>query len=215
MHITKADIENTPRIKRLNLINSITGVKPANLIGTISEGKTANLAIFSSIVHLGSNPASIGFILRPQRERKTDTYRNILNEKYYTINHVHSSFIEKAHYSSVKFAENESEFDFLEMQEEYVDGFVAPFHKGSNLKIGMKLQEMIPLPNGCIFVVGSVEHVFIKDDFMSEDGILDLEKMDDVGISGLNSYYSLKKIGQFPYAKKNEIPPNLIKDNSK
>ena len=37
MYLSKKDLINTSRIKRLNLINSITGIKPANLIGTISK----------------------------------------------------------------------------------------------------------------------------------------------------------------------------------
>ena len=56
MYLTNEQIQQTARIKRLNIINSITGVKPANLIGSISENGHSNLAIFSSIVHLGSNP---------------------------------------------------------------------------------------------------------------------------------------------------------------
>ena len=64
MHFSKQDILNTPRIKRLNLINSITGIKPANLIGTISKNSHTNLAIFSSVIHLGSSPSLIGFIIR-------------------------------------------------------------------------------------------------------------------------------------------------------
>ena len=62
MHLTREDIQNTERIKRFNIINSITGIKPANLIGTISADGKTNLAIFSSDIHLGSNPALIGFI---------------------------------------------------------------------------------------------------------------------------------------------------------
>ena len=53
------------KISRLNLINSITGVKPSNLIGTKSKDGFSNLAIFSSVVHLGSKPPLIGFITRP------------------------------------------------------------------------------------------------------------------------------------------------------
>jgi flavin reductase (DIM6/NTAB) family NADH-FMN oxidoreductase RutF len=65
MHITNRDIQKLDKIKRLNLINSITGIKPANLIGTVDETKNSNLAIFSSIVHLGSNPPLIGMVIRP------------------------------------------------------------------------------------------------------------------------------------------------------
>ena len=59
MFFEEADIFNLDKVKRLKLINSITGVKPANLIGTRSSDGITNLAIFSSIVHLGSNPPLI------------------------------------------------------------------------------------------------------------------------------------------------------------
>ena len=36
-HITAADIEGYEKVYRLNLINAITGYKPANLIGTADE----------------------------------------------------------------------------------------------------------------------------------------------------------------------------------
>ena len=42
-HFSKDDIEQMPRIKRLNIINSITGIKPANLIGSIDLKGTLTL----------------------------------------------------------------------------------------------------------------------------------------------------------------------------
>ena len=68
MIYTKADFENMSRVERLNLINSCSGIKPANLIGTQSAAGQPNVAIFSSVVHLGSNPALFGMVFRPQHE---------------------------------------------------------------------------------------------------------------------------------------------------
>ena len=59
MHLTKMAIQNTERIRRLNIINSISGIKPANLIGTSSNSGQSNLSIFSSVIHLGSDPALV------------------------------------------------------------------------------------------------------------------------------------------------------------
>ena len=64
-HLEKSELESLSKIYRLNLINSITGYKSAHLLGTTSTIGVDNLAVFSSVVHLGSNPALIGFILRP------------------------------------------------------------------------------------------------------------------------------------------------------
>jgi hypothetical protein len=42
MNLTKTDLENASKVFRLNLINSITGIKPANLIGSISNSGQTN-----------------------------------------------------------------------------------------------------------------------------------------------------------------------------
>lgn len=207
MYLTKEQIKQTSRIKRLNIINSITGIKPANLIGSISDNGLSNLAIFSSIVHLGSNPALLGFILRPQHEVRRDTYDNIMQTKYYTINHIPSDYIENAHYTSAKFDREDSEFERCKLTEEYLFDFDAPFVKESRVKIGLKLEEMLHIElNKCIMVIGSIHHLWVDNVAVEDDGQINLELLDDVGIGGLNSYYNLKRIAQFPYARVNELP---------
>ena len=86
-HFNKNDIQSFSKIYRLNLINSITGYKSANLIGTRSNSGEENVAIFSSITHLGSNPALLHFTLRPNTVPR-DTYKNIKENKVFTVNHV-------------------------------------------------------------------------------------------------------------------------------
>ena len=206
MHLTKEEIQNLDYLKRINIVNSVTGIKPANLIGTISDGKP-NLAIFSSIVHLGSNPALIGFIARPSKEVRRHTLENIKRSGLYTINHVHQLFTEKAHYTSAKFEAGVSEFEKCGLSEEYLQDFDAPFVKESKLKIGMKFLEEISIKlNNTIMVIGEVVHLFIPDDAVLLDGQIDLSILGSTGISGLNCYYSLNKIAEYPYARSDELP---------
>jgi len=207
MHLTKKDLEETDRIKKLNIINSLSGIKPANLIGSVSKNKVSNVAIFSSIVHLGSNPALLGFIARPTGEVPRNTYDNILENGYYTINHVSENIVKKAHYTSAKFDSDISEFDACGLTEEYLHDFKAPFVKESGIKLGMKHVESIPIElNGTILVIGEVEHVIIPDEALNDKGYIDLAEAEIAGISGLNSYYKLEKIGSFPYARVSEVP---------
>lgn len=210
MHTTillkKDKIDKLERKYRLNLINSITGVKPANLIGTRSLSKQDNLAIFSSVVHLGSHPAQIGFVMRPQSTELKDTFANITSTGFYTINHVSSSFIKKAHYTSAKLPKERSEFDVMGLKRELVEDFWAPFVKESAVKIGMKHLESIPLPNGCLFIIGEVEMIILPQETINTKGQLNLEGYNAVGISGLNTYYSLKKAANYPYVRLNELP---------
>ena len=206
-HYTKENIIELEKVKRLNIINSITGIKPGNLIGSMNNDKTTNLAIFSSVVHLGSQPALLGFILRPQVNVIRDTYNNIMSNKLYTINHLPENHTLNGHYTSAKFNSNESEFEFCKFNEWFHDGFDAPFVKESSLKIGLKFQESIPIKiNNTIMIVGSVEHIFVNSEALSEEGYIDLEKLHSTGIGGLNIYYKLKKISSYPYARRNELP---------
>ena len=200
------DIQNLDKVYRLNLINSITGVKPVNLIGTKSMDEKDNLAIFSSVVHLGSNPAQIGLVMRPQHNGMRDTFANIKETDYYTINQVSKSFIKKAHYTSAKLEKDESEFDVMNIEREFINDFHAPFVAESPVKIGMKHLESIDLSNGCIFIVGEVNLVQVPDESINNEGRINLEQYNGVGLSGLNSYYSLEHISTFPYVRVEEIP---------
>lgn len=207
MHLTKAALAEMPRLKKINIINSVSGIKPANLIGTISKTNRSNLAIFSSVVHMGSSPPIMGMVSRPDEEVPRHTYQNILDTGFYTINHVHQSFVENAHYTAAKFDDVTSEFDACQLTEEYIGDFKAPFVKESVIKLGMKYLESIPIKiNGTILILGELQELFFPDEIMDERGHLDLAKASDIGISGLNSYYALEKIGQFPYARPHELP---------
>ena len=202
MHLLKKDIQSLETTYRINIINSITGIKPANLIGTRAKNNITNLAIFSSVVHIGSNPALIGMFSRPIEKVVRNTLTNILNTKMYTINHVYEKYYKNAHKTSVKYSQEESEFDKCNFNEEYLYNFQAPFVKESNIKIGMKYVEHIDINlNNTVLIIGEVQNITIDDSIVSDNGYLNLENAKSVGISGCNSYYSLKKINDLEYVE--------------
>ncbi|WP_318312717.1 flavin reductase family protein [Flagellimonas crocea] len=206
MYYSNKDILELDKIVRLKIINSITGIKPANLIGTLNDDKVTNLAIFSSVVHLGSQPPLLGFIARPKSEDSGHTLRNIEQNGVYTINHIHPEFVQRAHYTSAKFDEHISEFDRCGFSEEYIQDFKAPFVKESHVKMGMVLKDMIPIPfNGTTLVIGEIAHLVLPDAAM-DSGDINLEQLQSTGISGLNSYYQVKKVAQYPYVRVGEVP---------
>lgn len=206
MQYTKQDIAKLDRVARLKIINSVTGIKPANLIGTISKQGITNLAVFSSVVHIGSNPALLGFISRPETSDVGHTIKNIRENEVYTINHIHPQFIKQAHYTSAKFDRSISEFERCGLSEEYIDDCIAPFVQESHFKLGIRFKEEIPIPlNGTTLIIGEIEYMCIPD-VAIKDGDIDLECANSVGISGLNSYYEVKKIAQYPYVRVDEVP---------
>ncbi|MCR9171309.1 MAG: flavin reductase family protein [bacterium] len=207
MRVSRKSIEEMHRVRRLNLINGITGIKPANLIGTYSQKFGSNVSIFSSVVHLGSNPPLLGFILRPTGEVNRNTYDNIKETGYYTINHVHETITEKAHYTSAKFDHGDSEFERCGLTEEYLYDFAAPFVKESYVKIGMKFKEEILIEaNDTRLIIGEIQEIILPEESLDDKGYIRLDKIFDVGIGGLNNYYSLKRIASYPYARANEVP---------
>lgn len=189
------------------MVNAVSGIKPANLIGTVSTAQQANLAIFSSVIHLGSNPALLGFISRPGKEVRRHTLENILETEYYTINHVHKFMIKKAHYTSAKFEKCQSEFEYCGLTEEYLFDFKAPFVKESYVKLGMQLVDCQPIElNETLLVIGEIQHILVPDQAINDEGHIDMALLDAVGLSGLNNYYQIEKIASLPYARVSELP---------
>ena len=56
MNLTKDNITALEKHERELFINSLSGFKSANLVGTSDATQNSNLAIVSSVVHLGANP---------------------------------------------------------------------------------------------------------------------------------------------------------------
>ena len=205
MYLNKDSIQELEKIERINLINSISGISPANLIGTISNDSIENLSIFSSVIHIGSNPPLIGFILRPTKKNRRDTYENIIETNKFTINHINSDMIERSHYTSVKFDKNESEFQKCQFTAEYLNNFQAPYVKESYVKVGLDVEDIqLIKSNGCRLIIGRVERLYAPNSAIHKNGNIQLELLNSVGVSGLNTYYSLNKIAEYPYARVND-----------
>tara|TARA_B100001989_G_scaffold81310_1_gene56195 strand:+ start:86 stop:700 length:615 start_codon:yes stop_codon:yes gene_type:complete len=195
------NLDSLNKIYRINLVNSITGYKSANLIGSVSNTGTENLAIFSSITHLGSNPALLSFFLRPNVVPR-NTYKNIKENKLFTVNHVSKEIIEDAHHTSAKYDEEISEFDKTNFQPEYKKNWRAPFVKDSAVQLGCKyVNEYYLKENGCSMIVASIELIFIRKGLLQNDGWVELSKGDIVTVNGLDAYALPKTIKRLKYAR--------------
>ena len=208
--ISKEDLMSGDQYFRRNLVNSLVGFKSANLIGTCSSAGRSNLSLISSVVHVGASPPIQGFIMRPLTVER-QTYQFIRRTGQYTINHVHSSFIDKAHYASAKFDAHTSEFTECQLTEEYLGKWKAPFVREAHLKLAMSyLSEYEIKENGTILILGTVERIFIDHDCLLPDGNIDLGIAQSVAVSGLECYYTSKKEAQFSYAREGQWPQNHL-----
>jgi flavin reductase (DIM6/NTAB) family NADH-FMN oxidoreductase RutF len=199
--ITSATIQTWERFYRANFINSLTGFKSVGLIGSVNEQGKTNLGVFSSVVHIGSDPALVGYINRPLKAAP-HTLANIEATGVYTINHIHSSFLEQAHQTSAKYAEEISEFNEVGLTPEFLDQTIAPFVKESKVKYSLRLKEIISIKlNDTFLVIGEVQQIKLEEDILLPDGFLALDRAGSLCSNGIDSYYATQLVGRYAYAK--------------
>jgi flavin reductase (DIM6/NTAB) family NADH-FMN oxidoreductase RutF len=209
--ISKATIATMDKVPRLNLINSCTGYKSTNLIATKSIDGQSNVAIFSSVTHLGSEPALIGFIMRPTTVPR-DTYKNIKETGYFSINHVTVDMIDDAHHTSANYELGVSEFDKTNLEEEYKNGIATPFVKGSPVQLYCKyVNEYYIQENDTIHIIASIERLFFDEDLQHEDGWLQLDKGNIIALNGLDGYCLPKLVDRFQYARTDQPTKSFLK----
>lgn len=182
------DINNLQHLYKINLINSCSGYKSANLIGTKSKDDIENVAVFSSVTHIGSSPAMFGFFMRPTTVIR-NTYDNIKSTGIFTINHIHKSIIADAHHTSAKYDTSISEFDVTGLKSEYKSDFQAPFVQNAPIQIAMQFVEELEIKaNNTILVIGKIVGLFINDNLIEKDGFVNLSKAEVAAINGLDGY---------------------------
>lgn len=209
MHLTSSDIENLERRRRAALINSITGYKPANLVGTVNTGGQSNLAIMSSLVHIGSHPPLLALIFRPDNAER-HTLDNIRETGSYTINHVHAGIIDAAHQTAARYPGDISEFAATGLTELWRDGHRAPYVAEAIVRMGMTLRDELPLSiNGTHMIIGEIVSLEAPSEALNELGALDPAKTDSIAISGLDSYYQSSLLQRMEYAKPDKPPRRL------
>jgi flavin reductase (DIM6/NTAB) family NADH-FMN oxidoreductase RutF len=204
LNFNSESIMSLDKNKRVQLINSLGGFKSVSLIGTSDLEGNTNLAIFSSIFHIGANPPLIGLIFRPSPPER-NTYNNIIGTGFYTINHINESIYRQAHQTSARYDQTESEFEITNLKPEYKDNFFAPYVAESNIQLGIEFKETITIPiNNTTMIIGEITQIYIPENCLSEDGFVDIEKANSITCSGLDSYHKTVQLDRLSYAKPNQ-----------
>lgn len=201
MQFDQAALENLESRYRAALINSVSGYKPANLIGTANARGESNLAVMSSVVHLGSHPPLLALVVRPGGDER-HTLANLLASGEYTINHISSDIYRQAHQTAARYPAERSEFAATGLQEQWLVGFSAPFVAQAAVKMAMQLRQHMPLEiNGTHLVIGEIVRLELPDNALRSDGSLNLPAADTVALSGLDEYLTATALARLCYAK--------------
>ena len=83
-----------------------------------------------------------------------------------------------------------------------MNDFPAPFVKSSPIKIGLSFEEeQVIQVNQTRLIVGRIEQLIVPDSALDQDGRINFETQNLTGVSGLDTYYSFKKLGTYPFAR--------------
>ncbi|MCV6629467.1 MAG: flavin reductase [Flavobacteriaceae bacterium] len=199
--IDRNDLEQYEHLYKINLVNSLSGYKSANLLGTISEAGVTNVAVFSSVTHMGSSPPLLGFFLRPTTVPR-NTYKNILETEVFTINHISREMVEDAHHTSAKYKESVSEFDVTNLDPLFRATSMAPFVAQSPIQLAMRYQSTYPIKeNNTLLILGEIENIYIQENLLQEDGFIDLSKGEVATINALDAYAIPKRHERLAYQR--------------
>jgi flavin reductase (DIM6/NTAB) family NADH-FMN oxidoreductase RutF len=211
INLNSGDLKSLEKNKRAHLINSLGGFKSVSLVGTTDKSGNTNVAIFSSLFHVGANPPLIGLIFRPSPPER-NTYANIIETGFYTINHINEAIYNQAHQTSARYDKGISEFEITSLNREYKDGFIAPYVAESKVQLGIEFKEKIDISiNNTTLIIGEIVQIYIPKDCLSTDGFIDIEKANTITCSGLDSYHKTVQLDRLSYAKPNEEIASLLK----
>ncbi len=203
-HIPSSDITGWERFYRAHFVNSLSGFKPVSLIGTLSETGVPNLGVFSNLVHIGADPALIGFINRPEAAAP-HTIAHIRAGGWYTINHIRASFVEQAHHTSARYPADADEFRAAGLTPVFRDPCPAPFVAESAIQFSLRLKEIIPIPlNGTALVIGELQDVYLAEGLVEADGFIAADRAGSLCSLGIDGYFSCSRINRYAYAKAGE-----------
>ena len=199
--VSESDWKDYPRRAFAAWFNQLEGLRSPVLVGTQNEAGIHNLAVFSSMTHVGARPPLIGMIFRPLTVER-HTYENLKATGFYTINHVPASILAAAHQTSASYPSGTSEFEAVGLTPIPSKSGEAPYVKGATVSMLLEFKEEHPIEaNGTIFVVGAVKEIRLPELAEFGNDTVKWEKLDALVVSGLYDYHKVEHFKKLGYAK--------------
>jgi flavin reductase (DIM6/NTAB) family NADH-FMN oxidoreductase RutF len=203
-HFNSNTINSWDRFYRANFVNTLSGFKSATLIGTVKPNGQPNLGLFSNVIHLGADPAIIGFINRPLAAAP-HTIANLQRTGTYTMNLLPAQYAPQMHAASTKLDDATDEFAYCNLTTEWQPNINAPFVQEAVVKYALQFLEVIPIThNNTFLVLGTLTDAFVPKQLIEADGFIALEKAQTLTTLGIDGYYTTQKTNRYQYAKQGQ-----------
>ncbi|ASP47247.1 flavin reductase family protein [Cognaticolwellia beringensis] len=181
------DVSKLENQEKYRLLNGGVTPRPIAWISTRSGGNIDNLAPYSFFTVASCNPPVLLYTQVTQRSGiDKDTLQNLIETGECVVNIVNSALLEKMNLTSASLTNDESEFDFADV-ESCASYKVQPRSvKEAPIRYECSLREVIPvsdLPTGGTVILLDVKFVYVRDDLYN-NGNINQGLIDSVGKMG-------------------------------
>jgi len=186
------DVSILENQEKYRLLNGGVTPRPIAWISTRSHDDIDNLAPYSFFTVASCNPPVLLYTqVTPRSGIDKDTLQNLIETGECVVNIVNSALLEKMNQTSASLTNDESEFDFADV-ESCASYKVQPRSvKDAPIRYECSLREVIPvsdLATGGTVILLDVKFVYVRDDLYN-DGNIDQKLIESVGKMG-GDYFS-------------------------
>lgn len=198
MHATTSTFQSWDAKYRLCFFHSALGPRSPWLIGTQSQAGVENLAIFSNVIHLGSNPPFVGVKFRPLAGAR-HTYHNLKANGACSLNLVPWPLVEQAHQTQLNVAEDVSEFELAGIAKAPCMHVKAPRVAQAALTLECTYEEEHRInANDTLLVVLAVQAVHVVNEAIDATGFIDHTRLGSAYVIGLEGYSQVQNVTRLP-----------------
>lgn len=173
--------------------------RPIGWLSSIDPEGRENIAPYSQWQNLTFDPPRVMFSANQYPDgRKKDTVSNAEKTGWFCWNMATYELREEVNKSAMALEHADSEWDHLDVTKEYAENLRIPMVEESPVKFECRYLSTYHLPGnsnvGTIDVVfGQVETIHINEDFLTDDGQLDIVKIRPIARMGYFDYTSVNE----------------------
>ena len=184
--------ENLSRELNGKIWASLISPRPLALISTQDANGVPNIAPYNSYAGLATYPPMLGISFsQPKGGGEKNTLANIKSTGVFVINLV-PRFLADLMNKSAEGDDITDDFARLDLNSAPGETVDCPRVIGSPASLECRLVNTMPLtPSKCEFVVGQITGVYLRDEYVKEDGTFDPMAADLLTSIGAEDYLSL------------------------
>lgn len=169
---------------------------PAVLV-SCGDDSVSNVLTVAWTGTICTDPAMTYISVRKERY----SYDIIKNSGVFCINLVNEDLVYATDYCGVRSGKNEDKFKSMNLEKEKATNFDCPIIKKSPVVLECKVEKIEELGSHDMFIA-KILNVLVDEDYIDENGRLDLEKCNLVTYSHGEYFKVGKKLGKFGYSVK-------------